>query len=472
MIHLHISELIQKSFQHEPTGDQLKLIEVLSLFVTRAGEPKVLMVKGYAGTGKTSLLASLVQILPRFNIPFILLAPTGRAAKVLSQYSGMPAFTIHKKIYRQKFSRDGFGEFSLDRNLASNTLFIVDEASMIGNESSETSYFGTGNLLKDLVQYVYNGKNCQLIVIGDTAQLPPVGTDLSPALDPNTYRWFDLDVQEVFLREVVRQSSRSGILSNATTLRNTLENKKQGYPAIELTGFTDVKRISGAEIIEEISTAYAKSDVQDTIVICRSNKQANKYNEGIRRQILGREEEISVGDLLMVVRNNYFWLKEGEVADFIANGDILRVKRIRRYDERYGLRFADITAVFPDYKDVELDVKVLLDTLSLDGASLSMELNKEFYQSVLSDYQDLQTKKKQLDAIRMDPFFNALQVKFAYAVTCHKAQGGQWQNVFVDQGWIDEKKTPELEYLRWLYTAFTRARERIYLVNFKDHFFS
>jgi exodeoxyribonuclease-5 len=342
---------------------------------------------------------------------------------------------------------------------------------MIGTESMESGFFGSGNLLQDLVRYVYNGRNCHLIMIGDTAQLPPVGTELSPALEPKSYLQFDLEAKEVSLLQVVRQEEHSGILENATRIRQMLDASTEGFPALQSNGLKDVVRVNGHDIIETISMAYDRDGLEETIVICRSNKQANRYNAGIRNQILGREEELSAGDILMVVKNNYFWLKEGKENDFIANGDTLRVKRIRRFEERYGLHFADITAVFPDYDGLEMDVKVMLDTLTLDAPSLSQAKNKEFFQEVSGDYAHLVSKKKQLEAIRSDPFFNALQVKFAYAVTCHKAQGGQWNTVFIDQGWIEDKAEPDRDYLRWLYTAFTRAINKVYLVNFMDSFF-
>ncbi|MFN8207158.1 MAG: AAA family ATPase [Bacteroidales bacterium] len=471
MIERHISELVRKAFLHDPTDDQSAVINALSVFITRPEEYELMIIKGFSGTGKTSLIAALVRTLPLFKIPVVLLAPTGRAAKVLSQYAGMPSYTIHKKIYRQKSSTDGFGDFVPDRNLASNTLFIVDEASMIGTESMESGFFGSGNLLQDLVRYVYNGRNCHLIVIGDTAQLPPVGTELSPALDAKAYLQFDLEAREISLRQVVRQEKYSGILENATRIRQMLDSSSEGFPALSTREVKDVTRVTGQDIIETISMAYDRDGIEDTIVICRSNKQANRYNAGIRNQILGREEELSGGDILMVVKNNYFWLREGKENDFIANGDILKIKRIRRFEDRYGLHFADITAVFPDYDGLEMDVKVMLDTLTLDAPSLPQGKNKEFYQAVSEDYTHLTSRKKQLEAIRSDPFFNALQVKFAYAVTCHKAQGGQWNTVFIDQGWIEEKSEPDRDYLRWLYTAFTRAINKVYLVNFMDRFF-
>jgi len=467
MVHTHIANLITRDFPYDPTPCQLEFIKETAAFVAGSTDDAVLLVKGYAGTGKTTLISTLVKVLPQFKIKTVLLAPTGRAAKVLMQYSGHPAYTIHKKIYRQR-SSSGFGDFVLDRNLASNTLFIVDEASMIGSESQDASLFGSGNLLGDLIHYVYNGRHCRLMLIGDTAQLPPVGISLSPALDPVILSKYNLNVREVILTDVIRQSAGSGILQNATGIRALLDQDNIQMPTLYSEGFSDVIRISGPVVMEEISSAYQKYGLGETIVICRSNKQSNRYNNGIRRYILSRDEEISSGDYLMVVKNNYYWMTNSEIADFIANGDIIRIKRIRHYQERYGYRFADITAAFPDYNDVELDIKIMLDTLNMETASLPMEKNKDIFHLILEDYSDIQPKKKQLEKIKEDPFFNALQVKFAYAVTCHKAQGGQWPAIFIDQGFAGD---PDREYLRWLYTAITRAKEKVYLINFDDKFF-
>lgn len=470
MISDHLAAVLKGHFDYEPTRGQQTLIKAMAAFISSPAEREILLVKGYAGTGKTSLISALVKTLPEFKMKFQLLAPTGRAAKMLSHYSGQPAYTIHKKIYRQKSSKDGFGVFNLDRNLHSSTLFIVDEASMIGTQLGESSIFGSGNLLDDLMKYVHNDKHCKLILIGDTAQLPPVHTDISPALDKNVLEVYGYQVNEVFLSEVVRHSLDSGILFNATQVRNLISEQSTAFPSLKIPGFPDIERIGGSDLNEYVGNAYGTYGQDDTIVVCRSNKQANKYNQGIRNLLLGREEEISKGDYLMVVKNNYFWLNENEQVDFIANGDICRVEKIKAYQSRYGYRFADIIASFVDYPGLEVEVKIMLDTLSIEAASLNSEQNKEFYFAVAEDYKTEVNRKKQFEMVKIDKFFNALQVKFAYAVTCHKAQGGQWKAVFVDQGYLKEDML-NTEYYRWLYTALTRATEKLYLVNFSDSFF-
>jgi exodeoxyribonuclease-5 len=402
-----------------------------------------------------------------------LLAPTGRAAKVLSVYSGKAASTIHKKIYRQKTQNDDFAEFVVDKNLHKNTLFIVDESSMISNSAFDNSPFGSGRVLDDLIKYVFEGVGCKLMLVGDTAQLPPVGLVLSPALDSSVLKSMGVDVVEIELTDVVRQSEKSGILHNATLLRNRINEKLTGYPKLELDNFNDIIRVSGTDLIEEIDSCYGKYGVENTIVVCRSNKRANRFNEGIRRSILWKEEELSTGDLLMVVKNNYYWLSEEDkqYTDFIANGDIVEITRIRKHKELYGFRFADVTVRFLDYPELEIDVNIILDTLTSETASLSKEQNSKLFYSVMEDYSDLKTKREKIKAIKENMYFNALQVKFSYAVTCHKAQGGQWNSVFVDQGWLKDDML-DVEYLRWLYTAFTRPMEKLYLVNFNKEFFT
>lgn len=469
MIKDHIISLIKEKLEYVPTPSQDKLIQALAGFLTHAPRQQILVVKGFAGTGKTTVLSSFINILPGLKLRSVLLAPTGRAAKLLSLASGNPAYTIHKKIYRQKSAKDGFGDFTLDRNLHSQTFFIVDEASMINTGSADQSIFGTGNLLEDLLSYVFNNKGCKLILIGDTAQLPPVGTDISPALDSKTLESYGFDVHEKLLDDVVRHNLDSGILNNATTIRNYFHEGFEGFPRLN-DNFDDFIRLPGSQLGEEISECYDKFGMDQTIIICRSNKRANKYNQGIRQSILFREEEISPGDYLMVVKNNYYWLAEEENPDFIANGDIIRVQKILGYEERYGIRFAEIIAELIDYKDMEVEIKIILDTLLLEGPAFTSGQNKDLFYSVLEDYQDIPARKKQYEAVRMDPYFNGLQVKFAYAVTCHKAQGGQWKAVFIDQGILREEMI-DREYLRWLYTAVTRATERLYLVNFSPKFF-
>ncbi|MFN8254849.1 MAG: AAA family ATPase [Bacteroidales bacterium] len=458
-------------FAYEPTPDQALLFEKLADFILDKDKDGVLIINGYAGTGKTYCISAVVKVLKKVKINCVLMAPTGRASKVFSQYSEHSAFTIHKKIYRQKSSSDGFGQFLLDRNLYKNTFFIVDEASMISDSNSEYSAFGSGKLLSDLIEYVYTGSNCKLILIGDTAQLPPVGIDISPALDIQVLNEFNLKVEIVQLTQVVRQSLQSGILLNATELRNQIENTSLTgrFPKLN-TNNRDVIRIQGENLIEEISNAYDKFGKDNVIIINRSNKRANKYNQGIRNSILYRESRISAGDMIMIVKNNYFWSQKTEEIDFIANGDIAEIVRIFDYQDLYGFNFADVRLRMPDYNDIEIDVKIILNAIEIESASLSVDENKNLYTSVLEDYPELTTKKQKFEKMRENEYFNALQVKFAYAITCHKSQGGQWKVVFLDQGYITEEMLGK-EYYRWLYTAFTRSVEKIYLVNFSDDYF-
>jgi len=478
MVKNHIADIIKGNLEHEPTTDQQRLLDLLADFVwdftdPKAAQDKVFMVKGYAGTGKTTIISALVKSLPALHLKSVLLAPTGRAAKVLSNYASKTASTIHKKIYRQRSVKDGIGEFVLDKNLHKRTIFIVDEASMIANGGGENSIFGSGRLLDDLFEYVYSGVECRIILVGDTAQLPPVGLAVSPALDKKVIESMGFEATECILSNVVRQSDASGILHNATIIRNQITEEIGGYPLLDLSLFKDIRKISGAELIEEIENCYNEFGMENTIVVCRSNKRAYKYNEGIRRTILWHEDELSVGDYLMVVKNNYFWIPEEEKSktDFIANGDIVEITRIGKYRELYGYRFADVSLRFMDYEDLEIDANIVLNTLASETASLSGEENNKFFFTVMEDYAMLRTKKARIQAVKENPYFNALQIKFSYAITCHKAQGGQWKAVFVDQGWLKEDML-NIEYLRWLYTAFTRPMERLYLVNFNDEFFS
>ena len=470
MLKDHLTHIIRKKLDHVPTDGQESLIQGLAAFALGMEDDDIFLIRGYAGTGKTSLIASVVKTLMEKRIRIVLMAPTGRAAKVLSTYSNHPAMTIHKKIYRQKKLRDGFAEFSLDRNMHRNTLFVVDEASMISNQSLDLAIFGSGRLLDDLVTYVYSGVGCKLILIGDVAQLPPVGLDTSEALDPKILSSYGFPVKSGELNQVVRQSLSSGILANATAVREKLGNNILGYPKLHEDKNGDVVRISGESLIDSIEQSYEKAGMDETIIVCRSNKQANRYNQGIRNSILWREEELTVGDQLMVVKNNYYWLKEEEEVDFIANGDIAVVTRINGYQDLYGLRFADVSLKLADYQNLEFDAKIILNSLTVESASMDRDTMKEFFFSVMEDYQTVKGKKNRTDAVREDPFFNSLQVKFAYAVTCHKAQGGQWKHVYVDQGYVTEERM-DREYYRWLYTALTRATEKLYLVNFKDEFF-
>lgn len=453
-----------------PTDDQAAALRMLASYVAGENDDSIFLMSGYAGTGKTSVISTLVRTLDLLRLKSVLLAPTGRAAKVLSTYTGRQAFTIHKKIYRQKSLKDGVGSFSLNRNIGRNIFFIIDEASMISNEQAELSVFGSGRLLDDLVEFIYSGTDCRLILVGDTAQLPPVGSVLSPALDPEALMAFGFGLEYCELRQVVRQSEISGVLMNATSVRKQVSENNISKPQIDCINYRDIQRISGEDLIEELSTSYGTCGLEGTIIIVNSNKQANRYNQGIRNRIFFREEEISAGDILMVVKNNYSILdEEEEGTGFIANGDIAEVRRIRTCEERYGLRFADMTLYFPDY-NLEIETKVMLDVLHLDSPALPAEKSREFFHSVLQDYVHLKTRKKQYDAVREDPYFNALQVKFSYAVTCHKAQGGQWERVFIDQGMFNRAEVTT-EYLRWFYTALTRSTDKVYLVNFADDFF-
>lgn len=472
MIKNYVASVIRQQFAHKPTPEQETVIEQLTAFMLSPTQDELFLLKGYAGTGKTTLVSALINALEAFQLRAALLAPTGRAAKVLSNYAGKAAYTIHKRIYRQKSAADGFGSFVLDRNLFKNTLFFVDEASMIANTPAEAALFGTGRLLDDLIQYVYSGTNCKLILIGDTAQLPPVKLALSPALDKARLDGYGKEVFEFEMKQVVRQTQESGILFNATKLRQQIATPsfQKNYPKFELQNFSDVKKIQGEELIEEISDAYSAFGLHDCMVVCRSNRRANRYNQGIRNSILWREEEIATEDLLMVVKNNYFWTEGDESLGFIANGDIVEIVRIVSYQERYGYRFADVSLRFADYHDIEIEAKIMLDTLWLETASLEGEKMRELFSAIEADYADEPNKKKRYQKVRNNPFFNALQVKFAYAITCHKAQGGQWKAVFLDQGYLTDDML-NTEYLRWLYTAFTRATEKLFLVNFKDDFF-
>ena len=458
-----------KNLGNTPTDDQSEALKKIASYICENNNDIIFLLTGYAGTGKTSVISSIVKTLDLLRMKSVLLAPTGRAAKVLASFAGKQAFTIHKKIYRQKSMKEGIGSFSLDRNLSRDTFFIVDEASMISNSSNETSIFGSGRLLEDLIEYVYSGTDCKLILVGDTAQLPPVGSVLSPALDPDVLKEFGFGLITSELKQVVRQSETSGILMNATCIRHQVSDHDLTKPRLDCDNFKDIIRLTGEDLIEEISTAYGTCGLEGTIIVVNSNKQANRYNQGIRNRIFFREEEISPGDIVMVVKNNYSLANEEDPTRFIANGDIAEVKKIRKYEERYGFRFAEMELWFPDYNQ-EIESKVMLDVLKLDTPALPADRNSELFHNVLADYIHLKTRRKQYEAVREDPYFNALQIKFAYAVTCHKAQGGQWERVFIDQGMFNRNEIT-IDYLRWFYTAITRATERVYLVNFADEWF-
>jgi len=470
MINSFISDLIIKEIGYEPTPSQSILAGQLSNFISSDVSNRTFLIKGYAGTGKTTAISALVKALEKLKIHSVLLAPTGRATKVLSQYTGRQASTIHKKIYRKQ-SGDWSGRFSLDRNLHKDTVFIVDEASMISNTAQDQSVFGSGYLLSDLIEYVNSGINCRLIISGDTAQLPPVGLAISPALDKKELQSFNLEIMSCELTDVVRQSEDSGILANATYLRNLLsENIFSGFWKIN-TGFPDIIRLSGSDLIEEISSCYDHFGTEETIIITRSNKRANQFNEGIRRSILCREEQICRGDLLMVVKNNYFWSKQSEEFEFIANGDVAEVVRIGKYEEIYGFHFVNVTLNFIDYKNVSIDCKIILDSLLIDAPALTNEHNRKLYEAIAEDFPEIHNKRKLWEKIKENEYYNALQVKFSYAVTCHKAQGGQWKAAFIDHGYLTESMI-DREFLRWAYTAFTRGTEKLYLVNFSKEFFN
>ena len=457
-------------FSYETTPCQDKLLRQVASFVT--ADEDILVVNGYAGTGKTSALSAVVSGLTSLQVPCVLLAPTGRSAKVLSGYCGKPASTIHKHIYRQKsFGADGLGQFSLVPNKARGTLFIVDEVSLIGIASSEGGgAFGSGNLLEDLVCFVRSGVDCKLILVGDAAQLPPVGLDESPALSPEYMEGFG-GVSYATLTTVVRQAEGSGILLNATHLRTLLDSMEEPIGLSDLAlrgeGFPDFRRIGGGELLEALSDAYDKYGTDEVAVLCRSNKRAVRYNAGIRAQVLYREEKLCRGDRLMVVKNNY--REDIEGTDYIANGDLAELVRIRHYEDRYGLHFADATLSLPDYGGQEIETKVLLDTLDSESPALTREQAQALWEGVSADYAHLPTKKKRYDAIKEDPFFRALQLKYAHAITCHKAQGGQWDCVFIDNPFWQDFLVPD--DLKWLYTALTRAVKTVYLVNFSSQLF-
>lgn len=472
-------ERFRKAFRYEATECQDKLLRDIASFLTW-DDGDIMVVNGYAGTGKTTVVASVISALADFQVPTVLLAPTGRAAKVLSQYAGKPAYTIHKHIYRQRsVGDDGFGQFNLFPNKAKDTLFVVDEVSLIGLDGGErqsSAAFGSGNLLDDLISFVRNGAGCRLLMIGDAAQLPPVGHEYSPALSEDYMSRFG-GVCFSELTTVVRQGAGSGILYNATMLRTVIaEDYASGgclFPTdtLELSsdGFADVERIGGGELLEALSDAFDRYGEDETIVLCRSNKRANRYNAGIRGAVQYKEERLVRGDRLMVVKNCYHFTEGTEKLDYIANGDIAELVGIGHYEERFGLHFADARLCFPDYDDLEIEAKVCLDTLDSESASLTWEQQNALYQGVMEDYQSLSTKKKRYDAVKADPFYNALQLKYANAITCHKSQGGQWKCVFIDNPiWQEEFGVDDY---KWLYTAITRAVEKVYLVNFKDKYF-
>ena len=456
---------ILQDFGFEPTHDQRNALQTFAQFMTDRRDNAVMILRGSAGTGKTSLAGAIVRAVTRLRIKVSLLAPTGRAAKVFSLNAGLAASTIHRKIYREKAFNGTDGQFQLNNNMFRNMLFMVDEASMISTSQNNTM-FGSGCLLDDLVQYIYNsGGNCRLLLIGDKAQLPPVGEQESPALRFDVLQGYGLHVYECDLNEVLRQSQHSGILWNATTIRQMISrNTATQLPKIRLEGFADISIVSGDELIESIASSYATVGTDETMVITRSNKRANIFNQGIRNTILGCEDELTTGDLVMVVKNKYLEKDRSTDLSFIANGDHAVVRRVRNIRELYGFRFADVSLEFPDYNKTELDTVVVLDTLVVEAPALTQEQNTKLFQSVMEDYTDIPRKADRMKQLREDQYFNAMQIKFGYAVTCHKAQGGQWAHIYLDQGYMtDEMLTTD--YIHWLYTAFTRATEHLYLVN-------
>jgi exodeoxyribonuclease-5 len=452
-----------------PTTDQSSLIGLLSEFITDHNERSVMIIKGYAGTGKTNMVAALSKTLPSFKWRSVLLAPTGRAAKVLSTYSQKPAQTIHKKIFRKIPTHDGGVQFTLGENLHRNTIFIVDEASMIGmdNPNSESVY---ASLLESLFEYVYSGDNCKLILVGDTAQLPPVGSNESPALNIDLLRAaYHLNIKHIELKQVARQQDASGILLNATHLRECILDFKDDFPKLQT--FPDVVRLSGDELEDALNTAYSKYSFNDVLIVTRSNKRANLFNQAVRTRIRYMDDDLCGGDLMMVVKNNYFWLDEKSEAGFIANGDSLQIRKILGRKEIYGFNFAECIVELCDYPNApEITLNLLLDSIPTDTSALTKEQQQFLYEAVMEDVADQPIKGLRMAYLKNSPYFNALQVKFNYAVTCHKAQGGQWPCVFIDQGYLT-KEMLNVEYIRWLYTAFTRASEKVYLMNFSDEFF-
>lgn len=470
MLNTDIATQIYTKICFKPTLCQKKIVEELANFLSDEDFSKIFVLNGYAGTGKTTLISALVAALNSLKIKTILLAPTGRAAKVLGRYAHERALTIHKRIYRERTNAQYESKFTLNINKEQEAVFIVDEASMLSNNSGDGQLFGSGALLDDLVTYVRSGRRCRLILVGDSAQLPPVGSDRSPALDPDYMARYG-EVVYGTMDEVVRQEADSGILFNATLVRCMLEQGIYEIPRFK-TDFADIERLSGGEFLETLQDCYDRYGRDEVIVITRSNKRANRYNEGIRRNILSAEEEIESGDMLMVVKNNYHFTERIEECpiSFIANGDIARLKRLRRFEEFYGFRFANAVLSFPDYDDFKLECKILLDTIASEAPSLTLEQSRRLFDEVEKDYLDIKSKIKRFKEIRENPHYNAVQIKFAYAVTCHKAQGGQWRAVFIDRFLFGDEPMSR-DWLRWLYTALTRATDRLYLVNFDDNFF-
>jgi ATP-dependent exoDNAse (exonuclease V) alpha subunit len=463
--------LLQKKFPFQPTFKQDIFFQKIAIFLTEVDNNTIFVLKGYAGTGKTTVISTIVNSLLDINKKYVLLAPTGRAAKVIANYSNKPAFTIHKKIYFPKKSSGGGVSFVLQPNKHKNTIFIVDEASMISDTNSDSKMYENGSLLDDLISYVYSGSDCKMILLGDTAQLPPVNLDISPALEIQTLGLnYNKEVEHIELDEVMRQEENSGILHNATQLRELLKDDFVTDFKFDVRKFKDIVRLTdGYDIQDAINSAYSNYSIEDTAFIVRSNKRANQYNEQIRTKILDKESELATGDFLMVVKNNYFWLKEKDEAGFIANGDIIEVLEIFKIQELYSFKFAKVKIRMVDYPDqIPFETVLLLDTIKSESPSLTYEESNRLYQEVLKDYEG-QTKFQQFQKVKANEYFNGLQVKFSYAITCHKSQGGQWDTVFVEQPYLPNGI--DRDYIRWLYTAMTRAKNKLYLIGFKDESF-
>lgn len=463
---------IKEKFGFVPTDSQLKAMNDLGIFLSHPDGGNIFVLNGFAGTGKTTLMNAFCAAALELEFPLMLMAPTGRAAKVLSSATGMAAYTVHKCIYRQEHASEGNGAFQLNYNKQKDTVFVVDEASMISNSSSGENQFGTGRLLEDLLDFVFSRPHCRLLLLGDTAQLPPVGLEVGPALNPTFFFSLGYEVNHCTLHHVVRHDSQGAILLNSTQVREAIVSGEPvcGYPKLWAQNGSEVERLDGAELIETLISSYDRFGLEQVLVVTRSNKRANQFNQGIRNAVLFKEEELTRGDLLMVVKNNYFWMKASAEMDFIANGDIAEVVRINGYSEMYGCRFADVSLTFLEHNYLEVDAKIMLDVLRSDSPKLTQSEEEAFFLKVMEDYAEVPSARKRLEALRTNPYYNALQVKFAYAVTCHKAQGGQWDAVFVDVGYMPEEQM-DTGFYKWLYTALTRAVRKVFLVNFKDDFF-
>lgn len=471
MIPAKFYHTLRNNFPFQPTLKQDIFFQKVADFVSNDNQDEVFLLKGYAGTGKTTVISTIVEHLKDINKKYVLLAPTGRAAKVMANYSEKPAHTIHKRIYFPKKSSGGVS-FTMQTNKFKNTIFIVDEASMISDSPTESSMYENGSLLDDLIMYIYSGHNCKMILVGDTAQLPPVGMDVSPALDMDKLSMnYNMEVPHIELDEVMRQEEKSGILYNATELREILKSHFIDTFQFQLRGFKDIVRLTdGYDIQDAIHAAYSNYSIEDTAFIVRSNKRANQYNQQIRMKILDKESELSVGDFMMVVKNNYFWLKDSDEAGFIANGDIIEILEIFRIVELYGFKFAKVKIRMIDYPNqIPLETILILDTVMSESPSLTYDQSNLLYQEVMKDYEDETSQYRRLQKVKNNEYFNALQVKFSYAITCHKSQGGQWNTVFIEQPYLPEGI--DRDYIRWLYTAVTRAKDKLYLIGFQDDYF-